>query len=80
MLKPGKSSTKLLLIIAAGTLLVLCASEPAHAYTDPGTGGLLYQIIIVLLALLGSYFAFFKNWIARKFKGKAEAREDDEKN
>ena len=58
-------------------MTLLCA-EPAYAYADPGTGGLLYQIIIVFLAFIVSYFAFLKDFLRRTFKKGSGKNPDDE--
>jgi hypothetical protein len=50
-------------------MTLLCA-EPAYAYADPGTGGLLYQILIISLAVIASYVAFLKGYL-KDFLGRA---------
>lgn len=59
-------------------MILLFFSGDAHAYMDPGTGGLLYQLIIVFLAAITSYFAFFSGWIKRFFKKDTKEPVDDE--
>tara|TARA_Y100000996_G_scaffold212483_1_gene166899 strand:- start:148 stop:366 length:219 start_codon:yes stop_codon:yes gene_type:complete len=33
----------------------------AYAYLDPGTGSIILQAILFILAGIGTFFAFFKN-------------------
>ena len=40
----------------------------AHAYVDPGVAGMLYQIVIIVLVGIGTFFVSFKNAIVRFFK------------
>jgi hypothetical protein len=57
------------------TLFVL--NEPAYAYADPGTAGLLYQVIIVIFASLVSYFLFLKDFVRRLFSRKTEEQPEE---
>ena len=70
----GKSA-----VVGLGSAMILFLfSEDAHAYLDPGTGGLLYQLIIVFLAMITSYLIFFSGWIKGFFKKDTKERVDDE--
>jgi hypothetical protein len=54
--------------------LVLFASErEAHAYTDPGTGAMIWQTLVAALIGAGFYFRKFLFW----FKGKKSAKKID---
>ena len=39
----------------------------AYAYVDPGTAGMLYQIVILALGVIAGYFAFLRKFIRRLF-------------
>jgi hypothetical protein len=73
-----KLPAKMACVLLLGVLLVGLGFEPAYAYADPGTGGLLYQIIIVFLAVIASYFAFLKDWVRRFFSRRREDPSNEE--
>ena len=53
-------------LLLAGLFLVLAEGE-AHAYTDPGSGLLLWQGLMAALVGAGFYFRrFFFQWFPRK--------------
>ncbi len=74
----SKSSAKLIFVVCLATFFVLLGIEPAYAYVDPGTGGLLYQVIVVFLAVLVSYLTIFKDLIRKLFKRPAGKQSDEE--
>jgi hypothetical protein len=49
-------SSQVSTLISASILLISAA--PAHAYLDPNSGGLVFQIVTPLLALLAASFGF----------------------
>jgi hypothetical protein len=50
-------------LIATGLLVVL--SDTAHAYVDPGVGGMFYQIVILVIGVIAGYFAVAKRFLRR---------------
>ena len=50
--------------------------EKAYAYVDPGTGGMFYQIIILVIGAIAGYFAIFKKFIKKLFKKKDTSEKD----
>ncbi len=67
---------KLILCLAA-TLLAF-APQSAHAYVDPGVGGMIYQIIILVGAAVASALAVFRNKIKSLFGGKRTDEDHDD--
>jgi hypothetical protein len=65
-------------LILSGFLLFLLEGE-ALAYIDPGTGGLFYQVIILVIGAIAGYFAFFKRKIRGLF-GRKEVDPDKKDN
>ncbi len=60
-----------------GTLiLALFCAAPAQAYVDPGTGGMLYQLVIMAAAVVAGGFAIFKTKL-RNFFAKSKGEEAD---
>ncbi len=58
---------------ALGTLIVLVCSfeQPAKAYVDPGSGALIWQSLVAMLAGVGFFF--------RKFFWSRKSRADEDK-
>lgn len=55
--------------LAALSLITFFATRGnAYAYVDPGTGGMFYQIVILVFAVVAGYFAVFKRFIMGIFK------------
>jgi hypothetical protein len=50
--------------------------EKAYAYVDPGTGGMFYQIIILVIGAIAGYFAIFKKFFKKLFKKKDTSEKD----
>ena len=44
-------------------LLIIFYSTPALAYLDPGSGSIIAQALIFILASVGTFFTFFKSKI-----------------
>ena len=67
------------LFLSLGTVIfiLLLFGGKAHAYIDPGMGGMLYQIIILLLGAALAYLAVFKRLIKNFFSKKKEGDEED---
>jgi hypothetical protein len=57
--------------------MLLLSNGKAHAYIDPGTGGMLYQIIILIFGAAVAYFAIFKRYIKNFFSKKKDVDEED---
>lgn len=70
----------MLLINLSIFLLLFIAPSTAYAYLDPGSGSIIFQLLIggVLGALitLKIYFRRLKNWAAKVFKKKAAPTEE----
>jgi len=48
----------------------LILATPAHAYVDPGTGGMLYQTVVMAGVAVAGFFAVFRNKIRSLFSGR----------
>ena len=57
--------------------MLLLFNGKAYAYIDPGTGGMFYQIIILLFGAIVAYLAIFKRYIKNFFSKKKDADEED---
>lgn len=55
-------------IILAICVLYLINARPVYAYTDPGSGLLILQILGSVFVGALFYFSKIKNWIKNKFK------------
>ncbi|HLC18468.1 MAG TPA: hypothetical protein VJM57_05590 [Thermodesulfobacteriota bacterium] len=55
--------------VIAVSLITLASSETAFAYLDPGTGGTLYQMLVLIFGAVVAYFLFGKRIIKGLFKG-----------
>jgi hypothetical protein len=61
------STLLLLLELAAGMLLVLCATgQPAKAYADPSSGALLWQLFFASIVSVGFHFRKVRLWLTRR--------------
>lgn len=69
--------TKVGLVLFFSVLTVFVLNEPAYAYADPGTAGLLYQIVVIIFASVVSYFLFLKDFIRRLFTRKTEEQPEE---
>jgi hypothetical protein len=58
-------------------LLLLVIPSYAYAYMDPGTGGAIYQLLILAIGFIVGYFAFLKRFIKSLFSRKSKDRTDD---
>ena len=47
-------------------LAMFATEREAHAYTDPGTGALLWQMMVAGLVGVGFYFRRITAWIKKK--------------
>lgn len=56
--------------LALCVLLLVGAEREARAYTDPGTGALLWQLLAAGLVSALFYFRRLKSWVKAKMKGK----------
>jgi hypothetical protein len=56
-------------LILAASVCLLMAEMPARAYTDPGSGALLWQVLVA--GFVGGLFYFRKllDWLRKKMKG-----------
>lgn len=48
----------------------------SYAYVDPGTGGMFYQIIILVIGAIAGYFAIFKKFFKKLFKKRDTSEKD----
>ncbi len=63
----GQAAARRARRLIAAVLLVMLAARPAHAYTDPGSGLLLWQGLMAALVGAGFYFRkFFYQVFSRK--------------
>ena len=67
---------KIVLIII---FLLLLLSNKSQAYIDPGTGGILLQFIIAIIAGIASFWLIIKNKIISFFKKKNQKKIDEDK-
>jgi hypothetical protein len=59
----------LLFELAAGAVLFFClCAQPAKAYADPGSGALLYQLILASIVSVGFHFRKLLCWFRRDDK------------
>lgn len=70
----GKNKLRLAL---AALALSLLQAKPAYAYVDPGTGGMLYQIVILVLGAVAAYFAILKRYV-KGFFSRSKKRTDED--
>ena len=64
---PSKTAIFLVIIVAG-----LAGPPVAHAYVDPGTGGMVYQILVLVGAAATGALAVFRNKIKAMFGSKAK--------
>ena len=57
------------------TTLLLLISNNAYAYLDPGSGSLIIQSLLALIATIGAYLSIY--W--RKFKSLFKRNKDNKK-
>jgi hypothetical protein len=57
-------------------LILLFYKDISYAYVDPGTGGMFYQIIILLIGAIAGYFAIVKKFFKKLFKKKDTSEKD----
>lgn len=69
------TKTGIILFFSAVTILAL--NDPAYAYADPGTAGLLYQIVVIIFASVVSYFLFLKDLFRRMFKRNSDEQHEE---
>jgi hypothetical protein len=67
----GSSLRKTLRILPLLFLLSFATERQAHAYADPGSGALLWQMLAAAFVGVGFYFRRFTSW----FKGKKGPKE-----
>ncbi len=53
-------------------------TNKSHAYIDPGTGGILLQFIIAIIAGIASFWLIIKNKIISFFKKKSQSKTDED--
>ena len=57
-------------------LILLIYHDTSYAYVDPGTGGMFYQIIILVIGAIAGYFAIFKKFFKKLFKKRDTSEKD----
>ena len=66
-LRDGKPAAPIARGLLAAVLFVMLVERPAHAYTDPGSGLLLWQGLMAALVGAGFYFRkFFYQLFSRR--------------
>lgn len=63
---------KLKPFLLAGIILMMILIPMAYAYTDPGTGALLWQLLAAAFLGISFYFRRIVFWFKNKFKGKKD--------
>ncbi|WP_338601297.1 hypothetical protein [Desulfoferula mesophila] len=53
-------------------VILLVVPSAAHAYVDPGTGGMIYQIIILLGAAVSGVITIFRKKIMAFFRSRGK--------
>ena len=66
--------------LIALTILVLLASNPAYAYLDPGTGSILVQGLLAVLAAASATIAAFWSQIRRYLSGRRKSKPSVDRN
>jgi hypothetical protein len=61
MLRTAKLALALVTLVLAGT-------GTANAYIDPNSGGLLFQVLTPIMAVIGATFAFAGRQISQAFR------------
>ena len=64
------------LTLLLSIVISFCLVMPAHAYFDPGTGALLAQVLIGVLAVVSLFFRRILN-LAGKLFGKNDESKND---
>ncbi len=64
----GRRRCKRLLPLAAPLLLLICAARPARAYTDPGSGAMIVQILAAAFVGASFYMRKLIRWFRPKGK------------
>ena len=59
----------------AAAVIALVVTAPAYAYTDPGSGAMMLQLLLASLAGAAFYFRRGLSWISRRLSGKQPAEE-----
>lgn len=62
------SLTNQMLCRLCSIVALILIAKPAHAYLDPGTGSMLLQSILAVIAMLGSGIAVFWSHLKSLFK------------
>ncbi len=58
--------------------MLLLFNDKAHAYIDPGIGGMFYQIIILIFGVVVAYLAVFKRYV-KSFLSKRKGADEEDK-
>jgi hypothetical protein len=59
---------RIIAFVVTTTSFVLLFSGEAHAYTDPGSGVLVWQLLVAAFVGLAFYFRKFITWLRTKKK------------
>jgi hypothetical protein len=49
--------------------LLMAAGQPAYGYTDPGSGALIWQMLVAGVVGAAFYFRRFTSWLKRRTSG-----------
>ena len=72
------NSIKLFLMVTV-LLVFSFLAKTAYAYVDPGTAGLLYQVVFLIFGAIAGYFAFLRRFI-KKFFGRGKSLDNKNEN
>lgn len=59
----GGKLRRILTVIAAVALAIIVGERDASAYTDPGSGALMWQLLLAAMVGVSFYFRKFIGWI-----------------
>ena len=63
-------------LLTALALIPLMVAD-AYAYTDPGSAGAFYQLVVLAIGVVAGYFAVFRRHIKNFFAGRGKDSEKD---
>ena len=66
--KTGLAFLHLLSGLAVLTFLLFASEREAQAYADPGSGALIWQMLMAALVGAAFYFRRFTSWIKRRYE------------
>lgn len=64
-------------LVVLVSLAVVAAEAPAHAYLDPGTGSVLFQVLVGGVAAVGVIVKLFWHNLSAPFRRRRSTHSDD---